>query len=77
MILSALGLSLPMGLVQRAGTERGRGRRGEWGVRPAIFAAATCTHETGATEHGHTVMLSTGWEESVARMLGTRERWGV
>ena len=67
--MSDLGLSLPMGVVQRPrrAVGHGVGRREEWPPRPAIFAASSTMHETRPSPHGYTCVLSTGWEEVLCK----------
>ena len=75
MILSSIGIELPMGLVG-AGSRPVRGQLGPV-FRPAVFAAARTMHETKPTPHGHLVMLSTGWEEQVQQRVQRQTELGL
>jgi hypothetical protein len=59
-LMSDLDLAIPMGI---ASTGR---------VRPAIFAASQCLHETSASSDGYIVAVSTGWE----RHSFNASQWG-
>jgi hypothetical protein len=78
--LSGLGVAIPMGLVSRglAGAfGHGVGRREEWAVRPAVFAAAKCLHETPPCATDYTVILSSGWEGVIGPGKCAMSSWGL
>ena len=80
LIVSDLGLAVPMCMVQRpqdTAWGHGVGRRTQWAPRVAVFAAAACTHETSPTPHGFTCVLSSGWEVPIGRQRDQLALWGL
>eukprot|EP00326_Haptolina_ericina_P031850 CAMPEP_0181256790 /NCGR_PEP_ID=MMETSP1096-20121128/49898_1 /TAXON_ID=156174 ORGANISM="Chrysochromulina ericina, Strain CCMP281" /NCGR_SAMPLE_ID=MMETSP1096 /ASSEMBLY_ACC=CAM_ASM_000453 /LENGTH=116 /DNA_ID=CAMNT_0023355063 /DNA_START=618 /DNA_END=968 /DNA_ORIENTATION=- len=79
--LSGLGVAIPMGLVSRglaSAFGHGVGRREEWAVvRPAVFAAAKCLHETPSCATDYTVILSSGWEGVIGPGKRAMSSWGL
>ena len=59
-LMSDLDLAIPMGIASTGS------------VRPAIFAASQCLHETSASSDGYIVAVSTGWE----RHSFNASQWG-
>ena len=52
--------------------------RGDGSVRFAWYNSRSLHYRIALPlEHGHGVMLSTGWEATVASVLATRMRWGL
>ena len=76
LVLSSVGMRVPMGVVRASGGH-GAGRRVAYAPSVAVFCASETVHETARTTHGHVVVLSTGWESAVVGAMHARARWGM